>query len=69
MVGSIPSRRADPLQGHSEKVTIPISAPAERLANDVGYESEPSFNRVFKRESGVPPVRFRIQTRRVHGKN
>jgi AraC-like DNA-binding protein len=29
----------------------------------VGYESEPSFNRAFKREFGVPPARFRNQAR------
>ncbi|MGE0471912.1 MAG: AraC family transcriptional regulator [Nitrospira sp.] len=33
------------------------------VANVVGYESEPSFNRAFKREFGVPPARFRTQTR------
>jgi transcriptional regulator GlxA family with amidase domain len=34
------------------------------VAGEVGYESEPSFNRAFKREFGVLPVRFRTQTRR-----
>jgi AraC-like DNA-binding protein len=29
------------------------------VAGDVGYESEPSFNRAFKRALGVPPARFR----------
>ena len=29
------------------------------VAGDVGYESEPSFNRAFKRAFGVPPARFR----------
>ncbi len=33
-----------------------VSAHGGRLANDVGYESEPSFNRAFKREFGVPPA-------------
>ena len=33
------------------------------VAGDVGYESEPSFNRAFKREFGVPPARFRSQSR------
>jgi len=29
------------------------------VAGDVGYESEPSFNRAFKRAFGIPPARFR----------
>jgi len=29
------------------------------IAAEVGYESEPSFNRAFKREFGLPPARFR----------
>lgn len=33
------------------------------VAGDVGYESEPSFNRAFKREFGLPPARFRSQSR------
>ena len=33
------------------------------VAGDVGYESEPSFNRAFKREFGVPPARFRSQSK------
>jgi transcriptional regulator GlxA family with amidase domain len=31
------------------------------VAGDVGYESEPSFNRAFKRALGLPPARFRSQ--------
>lgn len=33
------------------------------VANEVGYESEPSFNRAFKREFGIPPARFRTGAR------
>ena len=33
------------------------------IAGDVGYESEATFNRAFKREFGVPPARYR----RTHG--
>jgi AraC-like DNA-binding protein len=29
------------------------------VAADVGYESEASFNRAFKREFGLPPARYR----------
>jgi AraC-like DNA-binding protein len=34
-----------------------------RIAGDVGYESEPAFNRAFKREFGAPPARFRMRTK------
>jgi len=33
------------------------------IASEVGYESEPSFNRAFKREFGLPPARFRNQSK------
>jgi AraC-like DNA-binding protein len=33
------------------------------VAGEVGYESEPSFNRAFKREFGLPPARFRSQSK------
>jgi AraC-like DNA-binding protein len=33
------------------------------IASDVGYESEASFNRAFKREFGSPPARYRREHR------
>ncbi len=33
------------------------------IAAEVGYESEAAFNRAFKREFGLPPARFRNQSR------
>lgn len=33
------------------------------IAAAVGYESEPAFNRAFKRAFGAPPARFRRQSR------
>jgi AraC-like DNA-binding protein len=33
------------------------------IAAEVGYESEPSFNRAFKRQFGLPPARFRSHSR------
>ena len=33
------------------------------IASEVGYESEPAFNRAFKRAFGVPPARFRQRSR------
>jgi len=33
------------------------------IAAEVGYESESAFNRAFKREFGVPPARFRSESR------
>ena len=38
------------------------------IAADVGYESEPAFNRAFRREFGVPPARYRRAARREHRK-
>lgn len=32
-----------------------------QIAAEVGYESEPAFNRAFKREFGAPPARFRLK--------
>lgn len=34
-----------------------------RISGDVGYGSEPAFNRAFKREFGSPPARFRNQAK------
>jgi AraC-like DNA-binding protein len=34
-----------------------------QIAAEVGYESEPAFNRAFKREFGSPPARFRKESR------
>ena len=34
-----------------------------RISGDVGYESEPAFNRAFNREFGAPPARFRMRAR------
>jgi len=34
-----------------------------QIADEVGYESEPAFNRAFKREFGSPPARFRMKSK------
>ncbi|HVP51805.1 MAG TPA: AraC family transcriptional regulator [Terriglobales bacterium] len=34
-----------------------------QIASEVGYESEPAFNRAFKREFGSPPARFRMKSK------
>lgn len=52
------------LQLAAQVLTCTSKSVAE-VAGEVGYESEPSFNRAFKREFGVPPARFRSQTRRA----
>jgi AraC-like DNA-binding protein len=38
------------------------------IAAEVGYESEPAFNRAFKREFGLPPARFRSRSRSARNK-
>jgi transcriptional regulator GlxA family with amidase domain len=35
------------------------------VAAAVGYESEAAFNRAFKRAFGMPPARYRRQTRKA----
>ncbi|MGE0815545.1 MAG: cupin domain-containing protein [Vicinamibacterales bacterium] len=35
------------------------------IAAEVGYDSEPGFNRAFRREHGTPPARFRNAFRNV----
>jgi AraC-like DNA-binding protein len=39
------------------------SSSVAQIAAEVGYESEPAFNRAFKRELGLPPARFRNQAK------
>jgi len=39
-----------------------------QIAAEVGYESEPSFNRAFKRAFGLPPARFRTQSKSVRSR-
>jgi len=39
------------------------SSSVAQIAAEVGYESEPAFNRAFKREFGLPPARFRSQAK------
>ncbi len=46
------------LQLAAQMLTSTAKSVAE-VAGEVGYESEPSFNRAFKREFGLPPARFR----------
>ncbi len=43
--------------------------PVLQVAFDVGYKSEASFNRAFKREFGLPPARFRKRVRTVEQSN
>jgi AraC-like DNA-binding protein len=42
------------------------SSGVAQVAAEVGYESEPSFNRAFKREFGLPPARFRTRSKSAH---
>jgi AraC-like DNA-binding protein len=39
------------------------SSSVAQIAAEVGYESEASFNRAFKREFSLPPARFRSRSR------
>jgi AraC-like DNA-binding protein len=44
------------------------SSSVAEIAAKVGYESEPSFNRAFKREFALPPARFRSQSKSAAAK-
>lgn len=46
------------------RALVTTSYSTAQIAADVGYESEAAFNRAFKREMGLPPARFRRETRR-----
>ncbi len=45
------------------------SSSVAQIAAEAGYESEPSFNRAFKREFGLPPARFRRRSKSARGKD
>ena len=47
------------------QILTSTSKSVAQVAGEVGYESEPSFNRAFKREFGVPPARYRSQAKRA----
>jgi len=55
------------LQLAAQSLTSTSKSVAE-VAGDVGYESEPSFNRAFKREFGLPPAQFRRQSKSTRSK-
>ena len=50
------------LQLGAQMLTSTSCSVAE-IAAEVGYESEPSFNRAFKRAFGLPPARFRSHSK------
>jgi len=45
------------------------SKSVSQIAGEVGYESEPSFNRAFKRQFGLPPARFRSRSKSVRNQS
>lgn len=45
------------------QILTSTSKSVAQVAGEVGYESEPSFNRAFKREFGIPPARYRSQAK------
>lgn len=48
------------------QLLVSTSSSVAQIASEVGYESEPSFNRAFKRQFGFPPARFRSRSRAAH---
>ena len=49
------------------RTLVSTSHSVAQVAADVGYESEAAFNRAFKRAFGVPPARFRRQSKQGAG--
>jgi len=45
------------------QMLVSTSYSVAQIASEVGYESEPAFNRAFKREFKLPPARFRTQSK------
>jgi AraC-like DNA-binding protein len=45
------------------QMLISTSQSVAQIASKVGYDSEPAFNRAFKRAFGNPPARYRNKTR------
>jgi AraC-like DNA-binding protein len=45
------------------QMLISTSQSVAQIASKVGYDSEPAFNRAFKRAFGDPPARYRNKTR------
>ena len=63
------SRRPTPRAGEFQlgaQMLASTSYSVAQIASEVGYESEPAFNRAFKREFTVPPARFRSRSRSTH---
>ena len=56
------------LQLGAQMLTSTSHSVAE-IASEVGYESEPSFNRAFKREFGLPPARFRSRSKSIDSRS
>jgi AraC-like DNA-binding protein len=51
-----------------EQMLLSTSYSVAQIASEVGYESEPAFNRAFKREFGLPPARFRAKLKLARSK-
>ncbi|BFU90823.1 MAG: hypothetical protein NTAFB01_20100 [Nitrospira sp.] len=41
----------------------PTNSSVAQITSKVGYESEASFNRAFKREFSLPPAQFRLESK------
>ena len=47
------------------QIHISTNSSVAQIAGEVGYESEASFNRAFKREFSRPPAKFRLGSKSV----
>jgi AraC-like DNA-binding protein len=64
VLGTSPMRYVRAWRLHLASTSLTMSArPISRIAEDAGYGTEAAFNRAFARVYGVPPARWRAQTR------
>jgi LacI family transcriptional regulator len=46
----------------AKRLLLETDLPSQRVATGAGFGSTKTFNRVFRRAVGVPPMRFRLQS-------
>jgi AraC-like DNA-binding protein len=52
-----------------QQLLVSTSYSVAQIAAEVGYDSEPAFNRAFKREFKLPPARFRAEAKAARRKS
>lgn len=53
----------------AKELLMNTNLPVYQIAEQVGYENVVNFNKIFKARCGIPPRKWRIQSRVRHGNN